>query len=311
MPDCTVIILTYKGKHHLEHLLPTVKDAIEVTSEYDIDVLIVDNGRDEATKNFVIKNYPSYQYIFSPVNDYLFSLNSYIKRIKSEFVLILNDDLKLTSSVFKESIPLLKQDDQLFAVTAKIYNWDGVGVQNGVRQLKLKKGWVESFWIFEDISDVRYTFYASGGAGLFRVKYFNDLNGFDDIFRPAYIEEVDLSHRAWHRGWRTIYNPKFKVFHRDAGTISTQFKSSEVAQMFYRNFFLWQFKSMNSGVFWIQFLIKLPFRYIYWLLKSKNLAIGFNKALGSLHLINKNKKRVKTISDCEIINYINTPYKTK
>ena len=89
--------------------------------------------------------------------------------------MILNDDLKLDSNVFKESIPLLIANENLFAVTAKIFNWDGQGVQNGIRRFFIRNGWAVNFWDFDDIKEIRYTFYASGGAALFNTEKIKQL----------------------------------------------------------------------------------------------------------------------------------------
>ncbi len=65
MASCTILILTYKGKHHLELLLPTVKAAIEQYKGNPIlDVMIVDNGSDESTRQFTQANYPDIKYLF-------------------------------------------------------------------------------------------------------------------------------------------------------------------------------------------------------------------------------------------------------
>src|SRR5574337_67813 len=96
MISCTVLILTYKGLKHLEFLLPTVRQAIaNALPVYKINVLVVDNGCHEPTRNFVNAQFPEYDYCFSPANDYLFSLNSFVKGINDQFTFILNDDMKL------------------------------------------------------------------------------------------------------------------------------------------------------------------------------------------------------------------------
>src|SRR5580698_11504174 len=118
MASCTILILTYKGKHHLELLLPTIKAAIDYYKGDPLpDVMIVDNGSDESTRQFTQLHYPEYKYLFSPINDYLFSLNEYIKQLPAEYVFMLNDDMKLEKNVLNELIPLIEKDKDLFAVT--------------------------------------------------------------------------------------------------------------------------------------------------------------------------------------------------
>lgn len=54
--NCTLLILTYKGTDHLRHLLPTVRETIANTPDFKIDVIILDNGCHEPTRNFVREN---------------------------------------------------------------------------------------------------------------------------------------------------------------------------------------------------------------------------------------------------------------
>ena len=136
MATCTILILTYKGKHHLELLLPTVEIAVQnYKGKTDIDVMIVDNGCDESTREFTKLHYPQYHYYFSPENDYLFSLNSFIKKLSSDFVFMLNDDMKLEKNVLNELLPVIEKDEELFAVTCRIMDFEGtytgLGSKNG------------------------------------------------------------------------------------------------------------------------------------------------------------------------------------
>src|ERR1700730_1983678 len=122
MAACTIVILTYKGKHHLEFLLPTIKEAISSYRQGDkeVDVLIVDNGSDEPTRQYVLANYPQYQYIFSKANDYLFSLNPYIRQISSKYMLLLNDDMRADKEILNELVPIMEKDPSLFAVSCNV-----------------------------------------------------------------------------------------------------------------------------------------------------------------------------------------------
>ncbi|MBK3517676.1 glycosyltransferase family 2 protein [Carboxylicivirga marina] len=267
MIDCTILILTYKGKHHLKELLPSVKDVIENTTGYNIDVLIVDNGKDEITKSFVEENYPDYRYEFSPVNDYLFSLNSFVQNTTSPFTFILNDDMRLDKNVLNECLPIIWDDPSIFSVNCKLLNWDGKGAQNSVRILKYQNGWASSQWLEEDEEDneVRYTLYGGGGSAIFRTEMFNKIGGFNQLYRPAYAEDLDLSHEAWHRGWKSVFVPRAIIYHRDGATIKEQYanQNDKLTQRINTNKILWMLKNCNEKNFLIYFLIKFPFRLLF------------------------------------------------
>ncbi len=271
MASCTILILTYKGRHHLELLLPTVKAAIENYKGNPIpDVMIVDNGSDETTRQFTQLNYPDYEYLFSPVNDYLFSLNEYIKNLSAEYVFMLNDDMKLEKNVLNELIPLIEKDKELFAVACRIMDFDGSYTASAVRTIKYSKGWIYNLYLDPAENEIKYSLYPGGGAAIFRTAYFNLLEGFDSLYRPAYAEDLDLGTRAWQRNWKTIYHPQAILYHREGGTINDQFKKDKLEQTIVRNHILWMIKNGRYPAFIFWFFLKLPYRLAYNFLFNKN-----------------------------------------
>ena len=311
---CTLLILTYKGKHHLEFLLPTVKTAIENTPNYKIDVLIVDNGKDELTKKYVNTNFPNYKFEFSPVNDYLFSLNPYVKQIKTKFVFILNDDMKFHPEVLNQTIPIIEKDDSLFAVTCNVRDWDDTYTAAFPRKLYYSRGWLSSKWEKENYNNgLKFTLYAGGGAAVFRTKIFNQIGGFDSLYRPAYGEDLDLGHVAWHKGCKIIYNPKAILLHREGGTIHNQFKANKLTQNVYKNQILWMVKNCNYPTFLLWFLLLLPYRALTGWRINKNSYIALIKSLPKipLALIKRIKNQKHKINDKQLIKILNTEYENE
>jgi GT2 family glycosyltransferase len=264
MSSCTIVVLTYKGRHHLQWLLPTLQTAIDnYQGDAKIDVHIVDNGSDELTKKFSESSFPNFKYSFSPVNDYLFSLNSFVEQSQSDFTFILNDDMKVDKNVLNEVIPIMEKDNCLFAVTCRILDWDGGCTLSAVRAAKYDKGWMYDYYLDHQESDTKYTLYPGGGAAIFRTDYFNSLNGFDTLYRPAYCEDADLGIRAWQNNWKVIYHPKAILFHREGGTINDQFKRDRIEQTIYKNHILWMLKNVRYPGFLFWFILLLPYRLIY------------------------------------------------
>ncbi|HVF31299.1 MAG TPA: glycosyltransferase family 2 protein, partial [Pyrinomonadaceae bacterium] len=57
------------------------------------------------------------------------------------------------------------------------------------------------------------TDWCSGAALLARRSAFEAVKGFDEIFYPAYCEDVDLSWRMWLAGWMCVFEPGAVVRH--------------------------------------------------------------------------------------------------
>ena len=297
MASCTILILTYKGKHHLELLLPTVREAIaHYRGKAEIDTLIVDNGCDEPTRQFVHSNYPEIKYLFSPLNDYLFSLNPFIRDLPSDFVLILNDDMKMEQNILNEIIPLMEGDDSLFSVTCRIMDFDGHVTVSGVRQARYSRGWMYHFYLGSEENQTKYTLYPGGGAAIFRTKQYNHLNGFDELYRPAYSEDTDLGIRAWQQGWKVIYHPPAVLFHREGGTIKDQFKKNKLEQMINRNHIFWMVKNVRYPGFLFWFMAMLPYRIMKAKKNNTNLYNAFRESLHFLpSLITKRRSGTKSV----------------
>jgi GT2 family glycosyltransferase len=291
--SCTIVILTYKGKHHLEHLLPTVKAAIGNYKQGDeLSVLVIDNGRDEDTKSFVENNFPEFSIEFSEKNDYLFSLNVFIAKIETEYIFIMNDDIKLDKNIFSNLIPIMDADPSLFAVTCKILEWDNKYTVSSVRMGKYTPGWLYNYYLGEDESNMKYTLYPSGGGAIFRTVMFNQLGGFDDLYRPGYCEDSDLGIRAWQNGWKTIYNPKAELYHREGGTMKNYFEKNKLEQLIFRNYVLWNVKNVRYPGFILWFILLLPYRLITFSLKNKN---SFKALLHAIPLLPAAYRRRRNI----------------
>jgi GT2 family glycosyltransferase len=310
MASCTIVILTYKGKHHLELLLPTVKEAIELYRGPVVpDVLIVDNGCDELTRDFTHNHFPDYKYSFSPQNDYLFSLNPFIKQLDSDFVFMLNDDMKLEKNILNELIPVIEQDQALFAVTCRIMDFEGQYTASAVRTAHYSRGWIDNYYLDPKESAPKYTLYPGGGAAIFRTSYYNALGGFDTLFRPAYAEDLDLGTRAWQKNWKTVYDPRAILYHREGGTINDQFKQNKLEQMICRNRVLWMIKNGRNVGFLFWFFLMLPYRLIYNYINNRNLYKAMLQAIKKLGPAMRGRRLSEPlVPDSVWFRMLNTPY---
>ena len=265
MTTCSIVILTYKGKHHLELMLPTLREAIShYRGQAIIDTRVVDNGCDEASKEIALAAFPGLQYLFSPKNDYLFSLNEVIAGIPSDYILLLNDDIRLDKEMLNELIPMMEEaDESLFGISCKNLDWEGARTISGVRTAEYRRGWMSNYYLDPAEESTKYTLYPAGGSTIFRTKYFNALHGFDTLYRPAYCEDTDLGIRVWQNGWKIIYHPPAYVYHREGGSTKDAFSHAKLEQLIYRNQLLCMFKNTRRPGFFFWFFVMLPYRLFY------------------------------------------------
>jgi GT2 family glycosyltransferase len=233
-------ILNYNGRHHLEHLLPT---AIREAESYgpDCRVVVVDNQSPDDDAAWVRGNFPSVEVWMAPRNEYLFSYNEYAKQSAAEILVLLNNDLMLCENFLP---PLLRHfsSPDVFSVGATSLDWEGREFTCGPAVLKYENGFYS--WNYQtDLQELCHTFFTSGGFMAMDRQKFLELGGFDHLYYPAYVEDVDLCFQAWRKGWRCIFEPASQVLHREGGSWKTV-NDSSVDAILLRNSLIFQWLNL-------------------------------------------------------------------
>jgi len=124
------------------------------------------------------------------------------------------------------------------------------------------------------------TAWASGGSCLFRLDRLRELGGFDEMYSPFYWEDIDLSFRAYSRGWLVMFNPKYSVEHARESTINTYYTSVKVKHIAYRNQFIFTWSNITDIDLFLKHLAWLPFHLLVMSIKGETQFIsGFLSAL--------------------------------
>jgi GT2 family glycosyltransferase len=240
MKSVCLAILNYNGRKHLEALLPS---AVVAANNYTgkCSILVLDNRSTDPDVQWIKKTYPLVRIEEAPENDFLFSYNWLLPRLKEEVVVILNNDLRVDPDFIR---PLEKHFDSpdVFAVSASSYDWEGHEKTIGPARLTYNNGFYG--WSFDqDRQELCHTLFASGGFMAVDREKFVELGGFNRLYHPAYCEDLDLGFRAWRHGWRSIYEPRSIVWHRESASWSVSPKSRPY-KLNLRNSLLFQWSSL-------------------------------------------------------------------
>ncbi len=240
MKSVCLAILNYNGRKHLEALLPT---AILAANNYEgrCSVLVLDNRSTESDVEWIKRSYPSVIVEEAPENDFLYSYNWLLPQLEEEIIVILNNDLRLDPNFINPLVQHFYSPD-VFAVSASSYDWEGSEKTIGPARLTNSKGFYG--WSFESgRQELCHTLFASGGFMAVDREKFVQLGGFNRLYHPAYCEDLDLGFRAWRQGWRSIYEPKSIVWHRESASWSVSAKSRP-NRLNLRNSLLFQWSSL-------------------------------------------------------------------
>jgi GT2 family glycosyltransferase len=276
------MILNYNGQRLLKDCL---RSALEATSELALPcpVVVVDNCSTEGDEAFIRSHFPGVEIFHASRNDFLFSYNEAIASRQEDVVIILNNDMVFDRGFIA---PLLRhfQREDVFASSAQIFHADCKTVITARSHLVRRDGWYTIERTFDD-REPRFCYYAAGGACALRRSMFLELEGFDTLFRPGYSEEVDLSYRAWRRGWRIIYEPASKVTHLRSASFAKRYSKDTLQRIIYRNRILFNVKNCGDGRFLLRYLARLvPQIFRGLLIGNRNLALAAISSLPRLPL---------------------------
>ena len=208
----SIIILNYNGEKFLKNCL----DSILKETNYNFELIVVDNDSpDKSGENFS-KEYPQCKFILNKKNlGVSEGLNVGIKNSKGEYIVVLNNDLvvapkwldhlfdafrKYGSGLYQPKFLKMK-DNSIIDSTGNLVNIFGFGFSRE----KGKKDRLQHNKI-EEIG------FAAGTCLFCPKEIFDKVGLFDEKFF-AYNEDLDLGWRAKLQNFKSFYVPKSIVYH--------------------------------------------------------------------------------------------------
>ena len=237
----SIIIPNWNGKNLLEKNLPTV-----LATGAD-DVIVSDDGSTDESVEFLKKNFPQVKILAHKRLGFAGNCNRGVGVAKGEIVVLLNTDV-IPEKDFLKPLKEDFQDPKVFAVSFNEPN---------LSWAKIK--WVNGFVEHEPgpkIDKIHLSAWASGGSAAFRKTIWEKLGGFDEIYKPFYWEDLDLSYRAWKRGYEILWDPRAVVHHQHEETIK-RFPQNYIRLISERNQLLFIWKNINNP--------KMMFEHKVWL----------------------------------------------
>ena len=213
-----VIIVNWNGKK----FLPECLESLRQQAYRRFSIILVDNGSNDGSIDFVIRNYPEVKTIALPKNvGFSVANNIAIKTVLTEYVALLNNDavahpLWLQSLMgalescpeagFAASKMLYYDNPEIIDRAGDSYTRAGAGLLRG--RAEPASSYNKQEWIFG----------ACAAAALYRTRMLRDIGLFDEDFFLLY-EDVDLSFRAQLRGYKCLYVPEAIVHHKASSSI--------------------------------------------------------------------------------------------
>ena len=243
---CSILIPTFNGRDILEECLPSLDAEIARRGRID-ELLIIDNASTDGTAEFVAGSYPHARVLHLEENLAIFALNQGARAAAHPYLFFLNNDMLLEPGCL-DALLAGFVDASIFAVTGRVMQWDRRTVQAARRRAVFRRGlfWPLS-WGGPAENAPGETLYALGGQSVFDRAKFLSLNGIDPLFSPFYHEDLDVSYRAWRRGWRVLYEPGAVMIHKGAATAGRMYSPEQLRTFMQKNLFLFQWKNLHGA----------------------------------------------------------------
>ena len=300
----SLIILNWNGRHLLERHMGSVLCSAD-NSGLPCEIIVVDNGSNDGSNEFVKSNYPQVKLISLGSNRrFTGGNNAGAGAAKGDYLIFLNNDVEVNPDFIKPLIRHFKEPD-IFAVGCNIM-MKGVRKESGLTRGCFKRGFLHVEHSWEEYNNAVPIFYASGAAFMCDRKKFMELGGFDTIWDPFYWEDTDLCYKAWKQGWRVLFEPKSIVYHMHQATNNTKnFSRFFLNLPKERNRYLFIWKNISEPMYLLCHFSLLPIMLLSMIFRLQFIRfIAFFAALLKLPravYLGIKEERHRKLSDAEIL----------
>ncbi|TCJ13103.1 glycosyltransferase [Flaviaesturariibacter flavus] len=258
MQGISVVIPNYNGVGLFPHTLPTVFEALAgLTLPWEL--IVVDDCSTDDSVTWLQAHYPQIILLRNAVNSgFSVTVNNGVRAAQYDLVLLLNSDVKLTPGYFAPQLRYF-DDPQTFGVMGRIVGWDDDIVQDGAKYpyfhgVKIK---TSGNYLPESEDERRgglLSMYLSGANALVRRELYWKVGGLNELFSPFYVEDFELSLRAWRMGFLCWYEYDAVCRHRVSTTIRTGARKRFVEIVYNRNKMLLHALHLPRGARYVYFL---------------------------------------------------------
>ena len=233
----SVVIPSRNGRELLAAQLPGIAADLGGMAA---EIIVVDNGSDDGTAAWLRECWPAVGIELSaePLS-FARAINRGLAAARYSHVCLLNNDMSIEPAFFEALLRPFGSTPDLFCASAQIRFPEGARREETGKTV-LSQAHPEDFpvWCAEPLpgEDGTYVLYGSGGCSLYDAAKLRALGGIDEIYAPAYVEDLDLGYRAWNRGWPSVYAAGAVVEHRHRATTSRYYDPAELDYILERNY---------------------------------------------------------------------------
>ena len=143
--NVSVVIPCFNRKKTLSRSIDSVVNQTYKPSE----IIIVDDGSTDGTRDFILNSYPNIKYFFQPKKGVSSARNKGIRESSSDWVAFLDSDDEWLPQKLEKQINQLGKHSEIF-----ISHTNEIWIRNGVRVNQMKKHQKYGGYIFDKCLDI-------------------------------------------------------------------------------------------------------------------------------------------------------------
>jgi GT2 family glycosyltransferase len=255
-----ILVLNYNGRDLLDECLPTIVEAA-LRSPVPCGVSVIDNASTDDSLDYLATRWPGLEVIREP-NRGLASFNAVLARRTEPVAFLLNNDVKLDLGAVGPMLRAFEEHaDALFSAPL-CWTMDGreyEGMRTRVRsRFGLVQGLCRVPGYVNDLTRPDLTASAGPVLAVDR-KRFLAMGGYDRLYHPGRIEDLDLGFRGWMAGWKGYYVPEAVAYHQGFASFGPAFGGAGCDRLAARNTLLFAWKNL-AGLRLLGHIAWLPVR---------------------------------------------------
>lgn len=259
-PSVAIVILNYNGRRFLQQFLPSVLQSTFPNKR----IVVADNCSTDDSLDF-LASFNGIEVIQLDKNyGFAEGYNKALQKVQSDYYVLLNSDVEVTTSWLEPVIALMEEDHQIGACQPKVLSYYR---KDSFEYAGAAGGWIDALGypfargrVFDELEkdEGQYdreaaVFWASGAALFIRATLFHQCGGFDGYFF-AHMEEIDLCWRLQLLGYTIMCCPSSIVYHVGGGTLPKG--NYRKVYLNFRNNLVMLCKNLP----WSEKIIKIPLR---------------------------------------------------
>lgn len=235
----SVVIPNYNGEYLLPAILPALYTAL-TKANVPYEIIISDDCSTDQSIALVSTQYPGIKILQNSTNSgFSVTANKGFYAARHNYISLLNSDVKLTEDYFIPLFKYFEEDKNTFGVMGRIIGWDDDEIQDGAKYPSFHGAKIKTTGNYislqPDTNDRLYSMYLSGANALIDRHKLLQLGGFNELFSPFYVEDYELSLRAWRLGYTCYYDHFAVCRHQVSKSIKAKNKKKYINTIYYRN----------------------------------------------------------------------------